>query len=558
MLQSKSKIDIIESLPILFVIIVAIVFRFYGLKWGLDPELHLFSYHPDEFLILGSAYMAVYTAKSLNPGFYNYPSLYIYLCAIAIAVALFYFPFKSDVGYEVYIITTFRFVTALMGVGAVRLTYWAGCKFWNKQAGCMSAFILAILPLHVQHSHFATVDVPCTLFTAACLGGAALILNRGKHSDYIIAGLFAGLAAGTKYNAGSVYIAVILAHLLRENNPFIAKIRDSKIWISLAVLIVAFIISTPGSVLYFSSFKTGILYELAHSKEGHGLVFAGTGSGLIYHLKSSLFYGLGLGVLITLIAGVFWAKFRNNKQAYVVLIFLLIYFMLLSFSEVRFARYMLPIFPAAALIVGWFITDCLAYIRDNCSKKIVIIYGAVISILVLSTLIFSTALISSLGNKDPRDIASVWIKENIQKNASIGIMEPPWFHLPPLSKDFGMGVLSQRIESANQTPYNIVIFSDYPNGEWYISNQPEWIILSDFDYFDADRISKRKSKLSKTQQEELNRVNASLDIVREKYELKKEFAGNLNIFGIKLMNTENLPHDMKYTNPTIKIYRIKK
>ena len=58
------------------------------------------------------------------------------------------------------------------------------------------------MPLHAQHSHWLTVDVPATFWgTLSLLWSARLATGDPKPlRAALLAGLFAGLAAATKYN----------------------------------------------------------------------------------------------------------------------------------------------------------------------------------------------------------------------------------------------------------------------------------------------------------------------------------------------------------------------
>ncbi len=106
------------NLLIAVILAIAAALRFWGLRWGLPNSLHSYSYHPDEFLTIGAA---VIVLSSLFPRFYNYPSLYIYLAALAIAVGSGYGLTNNLAGP--YLCA--RVVTALMGIAAVWVTYWA-------------------------------------------------------------------------------------------------------------------------------------------------------------------------------------------------------------------------------------------------------------------------------------------------------------------------------------------------------------------------------------------------------------------------------------------------
>ena len=175
----------------LVVVAIGAALRVYGLRWGLPHSLHWYSYHPDEFLTVGAAFFSIYLGRSLNPRFYNYPSLFLYLCALAIGVAFGY----GAVANLTNVYLAARVVTVIMGTAAVAATYWAGKTLANAQVGLVAASILCVAPIHVQHSHFATVDVPSTLFVALALGYAGLVVRRGSVRDYALGGAMAGLAA---------------------------------------------------------------------------------------------------------------------------------------------------------------------------------------------------------------------------------------------------------------------------------------------------------------------------------------------------------------------------
>jgi len=175
-----------------------------------------------------------------------------------------------------------------------------------------------------------------------------LVLMRGTWRDYLLCGVMAGLAAGTKYNAGLVVLSLIAAHFLggKERNAGIRRLIAA-----LGCALVAFLVSTPGAILQWPNFVYVLTYELHHASHGHGLVFAGTGNGFIYTFTSSLWYGLGPALTILFAAAAIYGLWRLDRRALVVLAFALPYYALISISQVRFARYTLPMFPAAALLI---------------------------------------------------------------------------------------------------------------------------------------------------------------------------------------------------------------
>lgn len=560
-------------LPLIAVLILAAALRFWGLRWGLPNSLHSYSYHPDEFLTIGAA-VAVLTG--FFPRFYNYPSLYLYLGAFAIAFASAY-GLAHDTG-AAYLCA--RVVTAAMGVGAVAAVYWAGGSLWrasddrpghvvldagspghvvpNAQAiGLLAAQVLCIAPLHVQHSHFATVDVPSTLFVALCLGFAGKVLSRGSWRDYLLCGVMAGLAAGTKYNAGLVVLSLIAAHLLgsRDRNAGMRRLLGA-----LGCVIVAFVVSTPASVLRTRDFLYGLTYEMRHAAEGHGLVFVGTGNGFIFTFTSSLWYGLGPALAILFVAAAVYGLARLDKRALVLLAFALPYYALISLSQVRFARYALPMYPAAALLIAWMAADLWTRLPKGARWA----WAGLIGSALAGTLFYTIALDRLFVQPTPQDRAARWIFANIPKGSSIGLIEVPWFYSPPYSKQAGFGTLPQRTEAMAKSPYNICLSP--PQGFFKVMpdlQAPNWRVFSDYELPDAKRIGGiNELELHASYPEGGGRDHLRYwlirDILEMSYTSRATFSNRLTALGISFGSTQSLPHDMRYPAPTIWIYEHKK
>ena len=535
----------LHAAALVLVLALAAALRFWGLRWGLPNALHNYSYHPDEFLIIGAAFATIYLKRTWNPGFYNYPSLYIYLSALALAVASGWHVALTPA--SIYLIP--RVVTALMGVGAVAATYWAGRVMFGEGVGLLAALVICVAPLHVQHSHFATVDAPSTLFVALALGFAGLILKRGSWRDYVLAGVMSGLAAGTKYNAGLVMLSPIAAHFLREGFRWSA-VKSGRLWAIVGCALAAFVISTPGSVLATSQFLYGLTYEMHHAAEGHGLVFAGTGNGFVYTFASSLCYGLGPFLAFLLVVAVLSAARKRSRQALAILAFIIPYYALISFSHVRFARYALPLFPAGAVMIGWLMCE---WFRGRCgSKSLVVIWRCLWIALcggsILIALFCSMVLDALFALPDPRDQAAQWVFKHVQKGSAIGLIESPWFYSPPLTRSLGFGALEQRQDAAREAPYRLVVLSP-PQAN---RAAPDWLIVSDYETEDAERLRDIRS-IPQNDRVEVDRILGELDWIAHCYTRRDVFGGSWGLLG-----WGPLPHDMRYPDPMITIYERRK
>ncbi len=526
-----------QRMPLLGILLISAALRFWGLGWGLPDSLRSYSYHPDEFLILGAVGSVLVTGL---PRLYNYPSLFIYLASFAVAIAAALGLSQSL--HDLYL--TARVVSALMGVAAVWVVYWAAKQCWGLWQGIIAAAILCIAPLHVQHSHFATVDVSATVFVAAALGFALQVLNRGLWRDYLLCGVMTGLAAGTKYNAGIVVLSLIAAHFLGSRDH---KAGVRRLLAAIGVALAAFIISTPAVLLTTREFAQGFTYELRHAASGHGLVFAATGNGLLYTFKSSLWYGLGPGFAILFVASAIYGLVRSGNKALTILAFAVPYYAMISTSQVRFARYAILLLPAAAILIAWLVCDlCM-----RLPRRIRWAWVGVFGVIVAGTLLYTLALDRLFVIPDPRNRAEQWITANIPKGSGIGLIEVPWFYSPPYSANTGFGTLAQREREMRKAPYHLELarHKQYRTRKWWV--------VSDFEVDDAIRAAKHSESLTPEQRKEVQRIVDIQHLLNRNY-TRRTFQSRLSILGISFGSTRSLPHDMRYPAPTICIYERKK
>lgn len=540
-----------HCVALVLIVVAAALLRLWGIRWGLPNELHDYSYHPDEFLTVGSAFGAIYLQRSLNPRFYNYPSLYIYLSALAIAVALGWGLEPKLSG----IYLSARIVTALIGTAAVLVIWWACGKLCGNTVGLLAALVMCVAPIHVQHSHFATVDVPSTLFVAASLGYAGLVLRRGSWRDYVLAGAMCGLAAGTKYNAALVLLSVIAAHFAREGARWPA-LRSARIWAAIGCMAAAFVISTPGSVVWTGEFVRGVAYEMKHASTGHGLVFAGTGNGFAYTFMHSLWYGLSPGLSVLFVIAAIAAVWRRDKAMLAVLAFAVPYYVLISLSQVRFARYTLPLMPAAAILIGWLIVSVYRALAEH--KARILTVGRSLWVIfacacVFFALFYSLVLDVLFIAPDPRDDAARWFKRHAARGDSIGMIDWPWFYSPPLSKGFGFGTLADRQNATEETPYQIVVFRSQPEGTRSLGKlAPKWVIVSDYEVADAVWL-RSVTTLSAADRAEVKRILREFEWINRHYRHRATFSRK-----VADLDSGSLPHDMRYSDPVITIYERKR
>ena len=523
----------------------AAAFRLCALRWGLPDALHKFTYHPDEIFQIGAMLRVNPFTLELDPGFYSYPSGYINLGAAALRIATAYGLRADETLTGAYLAG--RVLTAALGVLTIPLVCAAGARLYGRAAGLLAALLVAIMPLHIVHSHFATVDVPATLWVTAALLGAAVILSRPTLAVYLLAGAAAGFAAGTKYNAALVLLPVLAAHCLRQDGGgWRGRLRDGRMWAMLGVFLVGFFISTPGAILWPDKFVGGFLFELRHGATGHGLVFQGRGPGWFDTLVNSLGYGQGVFLLVLSLGSVGFALARRRREDWIVLSFLIPYYLLISFSKVHFARYAIPILPPLAILSGRMIVEVHSTLKEQAAVALRWGWVLVCAGVIAYTAVYAIAFDRLFFPPDPRTEAADWFRANVPPGATVGLPTVPWFYSPPLAPGItGTIGRQKRYELMLESRYRLITDLDLEWDPSILANErPEYVVMSDFEYQDPLRL----------------RVPATVAFFKsldKDYVQAAVFRKSFSAFGICFGPTERLPHDLKYMAPRVLVFRRK-
>lgn len=491
------------------ILLLAALLRLPGTLWELPGPEHQYSYHPDELPVLGAASKLDPLRGQLNPRFYNYGTLQLYLLWFPMQLA------ETPKGFSYgFAVLVCRLVTAAMGVATVALCWAAGRRLAGPAGAAVAGLFAAVAPLHAQHSQFVTVDVPSGMWVAAAL----LATVSGRPA---VAGFLAGLAAATKYTAGAVIAAPLTAAILERDGA--AGKRGALICGAAAA---GFLLGCPGAALYPKDFLRDFLFEVHHARTGHGLVFLETGPGWLYHILHSLLPGLGWPLLSLAAASLFLTIRSRDRRLWPVAAFAGVFFLILSMGQVRFARYTVPLVPAFAMLAG------AAAAGTPVRMKLA---GAALALGGAHAALLNTAFLQP----DPRTQAASWIRTNVPAGSSVGLVSPPWFYTPPLSREFGRLREDMRIRAAQEVgDYRIMV----ARPDWnpaLLDERPDVVIVSSYESFDRERLGERDYR-------------KFVDRLTKEYRTAAEFGGDPPVRAFSLV--AHLPHDMQYPSPRIIVY----
>ena len=421
------------------VFILSLAMRLVGIEWGLPNDLHRESYHPDEPINVHFAQEIKPWAFQLTPGFYSYGTFYLTLARIASSDAGMGDNFVGEAGPadEKACLLPGRIISALAGAGTAWVLFAILRRRTNLFGAVFGGLALGFAPAFVVHSRFYTVDVTATfLFALSLLFSLRLLPDQElKPPNHFIrwallAGLFAGLSAGTKYTGGIAILGIYTAIMLSKGSD---RIRLALI--ATGAAFVAFILSTPGVLFDTARFTSGFMYEVLHVSTGQGLVFVDTPPAAIEHVIS-LAIGLGFLVLALGGAGLFYAAFKKHAWALVVLVFALTYYLLISRGEVKYLRYTFPLYVPLAVGFGWLVGQ--AHQRKDNLGRVVVALG--IFGIGIYQLVPDVKYAAWMSAEDPRDTAGRTLIDLANKHPgmTVGVTDDPWFYTPALYPDAAM------------------------------------------------------------------------------------------------------------------------
>jgi len=453
--------------------------------WGVNYDLP-YIYHPDE-----PAYIAIsqniFKTGDLNPHFFNYPSLFFYINALAYIpyyllgklIGVFHTPnnilppISLAMGVtQAQMPTTVllgRMVTICFGVGTVGLAYFVGKQIAGRTAvGVLASLMVAIVPTNVWHSRLITPDVFVTFFSLASFLASVLVYQQGKTWQYVVAGICVGLTASSKYNGGLIILPLLLAHFFHYGK---AAFKQPKLYLALLFCGIGFLATTPYAILDSSKFLNDLRFEAQHYSTGHAGM---EGNSLEWYLN--YMWNTGGGLYLFAVLGILYGSILRPKEASLLSIFPLAYFVFISSFAVRNDRTFLPLTPFLFLLAAWFLIDSFDKLRALQTKPLRRLSLAAFAILTISVLALpllkTIADTQRLTTVNSRETARIWIDDNLPPGAKIAIESYSPFVNPTRFSVQGFGrMIDHESEWYIEQGFDYLVFSQGMYGRFYI--EPE-------------------------------------------------------------------------------------
>jgi len=425
-----------------------------------------------------------FATKSLMPAHFNYTTLFSYLSTIPTglgAIVLYLqdtIPSLKDVAYlyhfrSILPILPARFVSVFLGVSTLWILFKIGERFFSKKTGLIAAALLGFSNLHIHYSGYALPEVTMTFFATCSILFSLYSLETRSMKNYIIAGIFAGLTASTKYNGALIFIPIIMVHLFHlydEKNIYSPRAWfDKRIIFSVLSFACAFLAGSPGWFLSPRSYLDALLFEQAHMDTGHMGNF-----GMLYVQHIILFWRYEKIIAVLFGLGLLYGIFRLDRKKSLLVALILPSFLYIGSWTNKSLHYLIFLYPALTLLSAAFLSSIFSKLGKFQSNT-----GA----LFLMIAIFTWPICSSFSYaynqllEDNRWIAYRWIQSNIPARSTIIV---DWAYLPIL---FSKKKKNDKFKNSPQEFYQTYL----ENMRTYIliplKYNPMWISQIQADYF---------------------------------------------------------------------------
>lgn len=293
-----------------------------------------------------------YLTPTLNQiKYFEKPALFYWLGAAAIKIG----------GASEFPLRSINAVIALLGC---LMTYLAGSKLYGRTAGLLAGIILGTSSLYFVMAHMINLDLPVAVFIACSLYSfllAALTHNPAHSRLYLFASaVAAALAVLTKGLIGIVFPCMIVSLWILVVGEWRQIIRLPLI----SAFLIFLLIAAPWHIFVNQANPEFFRFYFI---EQHILRYTVINIG---HPQPAWFF------VPTLIAGFFpWSVFLvqaiyanfpsswKQRRHYTSEVFFIIWaatiFVFFSFSKSKLIPYILPMFPALAVLTGRYLADNL-------------------------------------------------------------------------------------------------------------------------------------------------------------------------------------------------------
>jgi hypothetical protein len=309
--------------------------------------------------------------QDLDPGYYQNPAAFTYLVHALLRVLYGPLGFAFDLPFgnvteqfskdpsDIWVAA--RTLAAVLCMAGVVAVYFTAKRLWGVREGLIAAALLAFAFLPVAYSRVAVTDVGSLTGVSLAVLFAVRAHEEDRLRDWALAGAAVGLAAAFKYTAGLALLPLLVAAMAR---PSLRRAGGLGLAGLAALLVFAllnpYLFTSLGD--WWSDLRDQAEVAANDPKPGQ------ESGGVAYYLDS-LTWGLGWAGLAATVAGTVLLMRRDLVRALILVSAPLALFAYLAVQSRYFGRWLLPAYPALALLAAYAIVRAVELLPRRASLR---------------------------------------------------------------------------------------------------------------------------------------------------------------------------------------------
>ncbi len=316
-----------------------------------------------------------------------------------------------------------RLLTALADTATIVVVGLIGWVVAGRRVALFGAGAYALAVLPIQQAHFLGADSFTTMFVAAAVLAALLHVRRGGVAWLLAAGALAGAATACRLQAAVILVVVVVAALVRARaaagsvGRAVAGILGAG-----ALAVVVFRVANPYAFDGWGLNQQWLddLRRLRDLQAGAdvppSIQWVGR-TPLVYPMQQLVLWGLGPALTVAALIGAVVGWRRRSGQLLLLAVWIGGWLVIIATSWTPTMRYLLPIYPALAVLAGIGFATLFAAARRARPARLV--GGGALAVLAA---LWCVAFVAGVyGRPNSRVEATEWLAANVPAGSVLSV-----------------------------------------------------------------------------------------------------------------------------------------
>jgi hypothetical protein len=557
------------------VLLISVLLRVGGLDWGIRSledfrldgralKVTEAGFHADTDALyaaaesLSDSAYPLHNYASQDYHFTSYGTLFLYLNRLTASAGSLVFDFDafgSGVNDVNYTRIAGRWGSVLASVATVWVGWLVGASLFGPIGGLGCALLVGVLPMSVQAAHMATADGLLALWFSASIGSMIRIVSRSRMQDYVLAGVFVGLATATKVNGLFLLLPLGLAHLLSQREGFTPEAfyqaaTSRQLYAAAATALIVWAVLTPAAIFepgaYFAPDFAGpyhLQFSLRKASEGaashRGWLHMDGVSTYFYHPLHVFPSGLGWSVQLAALGGMILLIRKRRTELVIIAVSVIGYYLLVARLPDKPIRFFVPLSLFVACLAVYPLSQIVK------SKRFRLAVFALAALLFIEPAFRSAALASVYRQPDSRVLAAEWIQKQVPFGGKL-MLERGHNSLRPLVSGKRISMLTADLGQEFANARNTRLAEE---GHYSAILEAEFLSQVDYLAISDEGLAARRVRAA------VEDYYARLFAGELGFTLDRTFSGEPRLFGISLEGKSPDLNWTRYDHPTTYVFR---